>query len=92
MRTLPTSLIAIAIATASCSEQPARKVCATVVDIAPRASRWHADEVLVTARSSSGLTGAKAVEIVRLTCRPGDRVEAIARGISLTLDDRACER
>lgn len=88
----PTSLVAIAAALASCSEQPARKVSATVVDIAPRVSRWHADEALVTARSSDGLMGEKAVEIGRLTCGVGNQVEATARGISLTLDESACER
>ena len=84
--------IAVAMATGACSEQPQRKVSATVVDIAPRVSRWHADEVLVTARSESGLLGQKAVETIRLACRLGDRVQASARGVSLTLNDRACER
>lgn len=75
----------------SCSEQPARRVSATVVDIAPRVSRWHTDQVLVTARSGAGLTGEKAVDSARLTCRVGDQVEATARGVSISLDDRACE-
>lgn len=92
MRLLHASLILIGTALASCYEQPARKLTATVVDIAPRVSRWHADEVLVTARSSDGLTGEKAVNVALLTCRVGDRVEATARGISLTLDGRACVR
>ena len=92
MRPFHASLIAIAAILAACSEQPARKMSATVVDIAPRVSRWHADEVLVTVRGSNGMMGHKAVEITRLTCRLGDRVEATARGVSLKLDDDACER
>lgn len=92
MRIVPFCLIPMASVAASCSVQPARKVKATVVSIASTVSRWHVDEVLVTVRSNSGLIGDTAVETARLTCRVGDRVDAISHGISLTVIDQACER
>ncbi|MBB4096843.1 hypothetical protein GGR46_000376 [Sphingomonas kyeonggiensis] len=30
--------------------------------------------------------------IARLNCRVGDTVHGVARGLALTLDERACER
>lgn len=64
-----------------------------MVSIAPHPNpKWHGDEVVVTARSQDGAFGAKSVLMARLKCRVGDTVHASARGLALTLDDRACER
>ena len=66
---------------------------AVVVSIALHTNpKWHADEVVATARSQVGAFGAKSVLLEHLNCRVGDTVHASARGLALTLDDRACER
>ena len=92
VRLLHTSLIVVGTALASCSEQPAHKPSAIVVDIAPRVARWHADEVIVPARSGNGLTGEETVSIARLNCRVGDQVQATGRDVSLNLNGHPCER
>jgi hypothetical protein len=85
--------VALLCALSACSEQPKRETWAVVVNIAPHASpKWNADEMVVTARSQDGALGAKSVLTGRVNCRVGDTVHASARGIALTLDDRACER
>lgn len=76
----------------ACSEQPIRKTSAVVTDIAPRVSRWRTDEVLVTVRSEDGLIGSEFIEEARLTCRLGDKVRALVRGVALSLDGRTCHR
>jgi hypothetical protein len=86
-------LFAAAIALTACSEQPQREVSADIVSIAPHPNpRWNANEMVVTARSPDGASGSKPVLMERLNCRVGDVVQASARGVSLTLDDRTCER
>ena len=92
MRALYPALVATAFL-AACSEQPNREVWAVVVSIAPHASpKWRPDEVVVTARSQDGAMGSKSLLTARLTCRVGDTVHASARGITLSLDDHACEQ
>ncbi|WP_325490309.1 hypothetical protein [Sphingomonas sp.] len=87
------SLLAGATTSAACSEQPSHEVWAVVVTIAPHATpKWHVDEVVVTARSQDGAFGSKSVLKARLSCRIGDKVRGSARGLALTLEDRACER
>lgn len=86
-------LLAAAIALGSCSEQPKREVWALVVSIAPHPNpKWHPEEVVVSVRSDRGAVGTKTVLASRLSCRVGDTVRAVAQGIALTLDARACER
>jgi hypothetical protein len=82
-----------AFALAGCTEQPKREAWAVVVSIAPHSNpKWDADEVVVTARTLDGAFGTKAVLLARLGCRVGDTVHGSTRGLTLTLDDRACER
>lgn len=77
----------------ACSVHPKVKVYAVVVDIRPHASpKRNPDEVVVEARTMAGLHGAKSVLATSLDCRVGDTVQAWAQGLSLTLDDNACER
>jgi hypothetical protein len=92
MRTASLTVSMILLMGSACSEQPERKALAVVTDIAPRVSRWHSDQVLVTARSADGLVGSKLVDAARLDCRVGEKVQATARGVSLFLDARACQR
>jgi hypothetical protein len=93
MRTIQPGLVAAAMALAACSQQPKRETWAVVVSIAPHANpRWNPDEVVVTARSVDGAVGTKSVLTARINCRVGDTVHASARGLALTLDDRACVR
>jgi len=80
-------------ALSACSQQPKREVQAVVISIAEHANpKWDADELVVTARSQDGAFGSKSVLAARLNCRVGDWVRASARGVALTLDDRACVR
>ena len=86
-------VLAAAIAITACSEQPKREVRAVVVDIRPHASpKWKNDELVVEARTEDGLLGTKEVMRAGLSCRVGDTVRGTAQGVSLTLDDHACER
>jgi hypothetical protein len=86
-------IVLLLCALSACSEQPKRETWAVVVSIAPHANpKWNTDEVVVTARSQDGATGAKPVLLDRLKCRVGDTVHGSAHGLALTLDARACER
>jgi hypothetical protein len=86
-------VLAAAIAITACSEQPKREVWAVVIDIRPHASpKWKTDELVVEARTEEGLLGTKEVMRAGLSCRVGDTIRATAQGVSLTLDDHACER
>ncbi|NYT39130.1 hypothetical protein HZY97_00035 [Sphingomonas sp. R-74633] len=90
MKTL--ALLATALL-AACSQQPKREAWAVVISIAPHANpKWSADEVVVTARTEDGAFGSKQVLATRLNCHVGDAVHGSARGLALTLDERACER
>jgi len=92
MRPVDFALVAMTLLSA-CSEQPKREAWAVVVRIAPHANpKWHPDEVVVTATSQEGAVGSKSIPRGRLKCRVGDAVHGSARGLSLTLDDHACER
>ena len=94
MRPQFVSLIAIALVSAACSEQPkrdTRQTIAVVVNIAPGFSpRWDTDKVQVTAKSPDGLVAVKTILTAKLKCRVGDMVKASAHGMVLTLDVRAC--
>jgi hypothetical protein len=93
MREWPLAVLAGAIALTACSDQPKREVMAVVVDIRPHISpKWHTDEWVVEARTWDGLRGTKSVLRDRLNCRVGDAIPVTAQGVSLTLDDHACER
>ncbi|MBQ1497384.1 MAG: hypothetical protein IIZ38_03635 [Sphingomonas sp.] len=82
-----------AILLTACSPQPKREAWAVVVSIAPDANpKWNPNEVMITARTPEGAFGSKRVPIARLGCRVGDTVHGSARGLALTLDERACER
>lgn len=86
-------LIAAVIATAGCSEQPARQAWGIVVSIAPRSQpKYDPDGLIVTVRSPDGVVGMKRVDASRLACRVGDTVRVTVRGINLTPAASACER
>jgi len=86
-------VLTVATALTACSEQPRRDVWAVVVDIRPHLSpKWDTDQLVVEARTPDGLDGTKEVLRAGLNCRVGDTVRAVAQGVSLTLDQRACER
>jgi hypothetical protein len=82
------------LAQTACSAAPPsgtpKAVTATVVDIAPRVSRWNANQVRVTIRSEDGIVSDRIITIDRLKCRVGDRVPATVRGTVLALDPKAC--
>ncbi len=87
------SLLTLPIVLAACTEQPAKKVSALVVSIGEHSNpKWNADQVVVFARSEGGIVGSKPVLRTQLNCRIGDTVQGTVRGITLTLDARACER
>lgn len=92
MRTVLLIGITMLLVGSACTEQPERNASAVVIDIAPRVSRWHSDQLLVTARNADGLVGSKAVDAARLNCRVGDEVQAVTRGVALSLSDTACQR
>jgi hypothetical protein len=66
-------------------------VTANVIAISPRLSRWHQDEVLVTMQTDDGLTDTKSILRSHLTCGLGDKALIEARGITLIIDDQACQ-
>lgn len=92
MRLIVSSLLTATTMLVGCDKQPAHETSAIVVNIAPGLSpRWQADKVLVTARSLNGLIGGKIIPLRHLNCHVGDVVQASAQGITLTLDERACQ-
>ena len=77
----------------ACSAQPKRDVWAVVVDIRPHVSpKLNTDEWVVEGRTPDGLVATKSVLRIDLNCSVGDSVRATAQGISMTLDDHACQR
>lgn len=84
--------MAAMLATAACSQQPSHPVRAVVVDIRPHVSpKWNTEQLVVEARTEAGAHGTKEVLKTGLTCRVGDTVSGIEQGLTLTLDDRACQ-
>jgi hypothetical protein len=91
MRFITTLLLLCGLA--ACSDQTKHETWAVVVNIAPHINpKWNADEVVVTARTQSGVLGTKSVLTARLSCHVGDTVHASVEGVALTLDDHACTR
>jgi hypothetical protein len=84
--------VAVAIAIVGCSEKPKRKVFAVVVEINPKLTKWHPENLAVRIRTPDGLVGVKAILRSGLTCHVGNTVPATVQGVSLTLDEHACER
>lgn len=84
------SALIILFLAAACHQQPVHDAIAKVMDIFPRVSLWHANEVIVTVQTVGGLTGTKAIVASAARCKVGDRVKVHIQGISLSLDEHAC--
>ena len=71
-------------------EQPKERVWAQVTRVGLNETRWRHDAVVVFA-TTEGLTGEAIISSDVFSCRVGDTVEAVKRGVSVSLKPSECK-